>query len=289
MQQAAGQVRCLNCSHVFYAPDQLLKGFYGKHASSQTQEESGLLFMPDNDSDRQAQIQPSSVASETAETVSERRETREAPAPTQPGEVHGDADAPQADVEPEQPEPLSARPGGDSLSADARGRRHRQPVTLKSEKPRRGGLLVWLGMMVVLFSLVATLLTAMFDVWSRHPLVRGVYTYACDLIDCALPRDMTPVLMEVGAAGQTQLDPGVYRIRGAVLNKAYYPQPLPVIRLEFIDLQNKVHASRNFPPDIYAGEAPRLPPNKSRPFTIEVELADPVQFRLVPRFVLVSY
>ena len=329
MQQAEGWVRCSSCERIFYAPDQLLKGFYQKKEieTPRSHKKTDLLFSLDDDSETHPRAhddaspdpawelgtEPSIQSQEPLEAdITSQGHDRQTPVrfaspdPLDAIESKVDPDALHR-VEVWQPKhslPLV----GDARDAHSEAPKQRNKHTRKlrrrssaapsraithtSEQVEGQPRSLWMkvaGILVLVCGVLTTTFIAMYDDWSRQPFMRGIYTYTCEVVGCSLPYDMYPVLMDVGAAGQSEIKPGVYRIRGAVINRAYYSQPLPVIRLEFIDLENKIHAMRAFTPDVYAGDERVLGPNQSRPIVLEVELIDPVPFRLVPRFVLDSY
>ena len=139
-----------------------------------------------------------------------------------------------------------------------------------------GGLIALLGL--VLLGQVAYLKR---DVLAQIPSLRPAVAQLCALTGCELPplRDLAAIQIESRDVRSHPERPNALVVNATFVNTADFPQPFPVMRLRFTDIQGRVVAERQFQPREYLGpdiDIERgMPPGV--PIHITLEIADPGQ------------
>ncbi len=139
-----------------------------------------------------------------------------------------------------------------------------------------GGLIALLGL--VLLGQVAYLKR---DVLAQVPSLRPAVAQLCALTGCELPplRDLAAIQIENRDVRSHPERPNALVVNATFVNTADFPQPFPVMRLRFTDIQGRVVAERQFQPREYLGRdidiERGMPPGV--PIHIILEIADPGQ------------
>ncbi len=139
-----------------------------------------------------------------------------------------------------------------------------------------GGLIALLGL--ILLGQVAYLKR---DVLAQVPSLRPAVAQLCALTGCELPplRDLAAIQIESRDVRSHPERPNALVVNATFVNTADFPQPFPVMRLRFTDIQGRVVAERQFQPHEYLGRdidiERGMPPGV--PIHITLEIADPGQ------------
>ena len=155
-----------------------------------------------------------------------------------------------------------------------------EPLPIQAPSKRRPFAWGWLcaSLLLLLLAAVQSLYFNM-DTLSRTPQWRPTFVTLCSLINCQIPQIQDVNMMStqhftVNRHPQLQ---GALLVDVLLFNKAHHEQPFPDVQLNFQDLNERVVATRRFPPSHYlSGElagANNMPVRT--PVHIAFELLDP--------------
>ncbi len=127
----------------------------------------------------------------------------------------------------------------------------------------------------------AQLLWFQFDVWSKDPDLRPLYTQVCEVIGCELPQraDISSIVAENAVLRPHPDVPDALIYDALLVNKASFAQPFPMLELTLTSIRGHLVAGRRFAPEEYLTEE-LLKTNLMPPHTeihISLEIKDPGQ------------
>jgi hypothetical protein len=148
------------------------------------------------------------------------------------------------------------------------------------------GALWFLGVLALSLGLLAQVAWWEREAWLRQPPLRAAAESLCTRLGCELPLPRLPGTMEIlqPVMAEHPLDPGLLRLDLTLINRADFPQRLPVLQLELYDESATLAAARRFTPDQYLTD-PRpggLGPGAASNLMIDLAMPEPVPagFRL---------
>lgn len=236
---ADGLVRCGACLAVFQAYDH--------------------LELVDGETEVIALAPPPPERGERHQPVLERAEE----VPETPGEELGASadDLSGETVPPPPPEALAPTP----------------PVLPPPRAPRRHGL-IWSGVLAAGVVLaLGQLAYWTFPEAAMDPRLRGTYARVCEVVGCALPqhRDLSAIRSRRLLVRPHPAYANALLFEATIVNVAPFPQPFPIIELQFADIRGDPVAARRVSPDRYlageVGPGAAMPPNREVLVAMEVE------------------
>ena len=299
MKIADGNIRCGKCNTAFYAPDNLLRGFYTPEIQQKVSASQQLTFDLDvNDNDNEGndneRFQRTNNHQESADTPQtpehQQRVESEMPPSVMDAVATSSQKEDQSTVYGENEQIIHHEPSS-SRQRRKKGKRsalYRDNTTGLSKK------WIWIpAIILVLVMLLFQLLIVNASAWSRHPLMRGIYSQICVVGLCKLSVDMEPVSLNIEVAGYRRFDDGRYEIKVLLTNWAYYSQTLPVIELSFVDIVEKEKFSKLFRPEHYLSEQHQnkvhIAPEEQFDFILLIDDLVAEKKHLFPRLKLISY
>lgn len=157
----------------------------------------------------------------------------------------------------------------------------REPLVLSSRhRDTTRAQMLW-GLLIVLALSGAGFQLLWFerDSLAQHPLLKPVYAYACQQLDCRLsPRqDLPSINSQHLLVRQHPNYANAVTLDLLLINQAPFDQPFPALQLSFSGLDNNLRAARTFQPHEYLGgdlSPGDLMPSNS-PIQVHLDLLDP--------------
>lgn len=299
LSQARGRVRCGNCLEAFQATDglgtvnapllvdeslindanrdaQAAAGPNNDHDHDHHQERASQLSLQNSDSQRQ-------IPDASVDLVDENNSIADTPdhiaaanraSPAAVADMHNDD--PRAEIIDTHDLyiDLPPRADDDATEDDDANAAALAPMT----QPRRYGWLWGSLSLILLLLLAAQYLTYNVKSQATNPMLRPLYTQACQLLDCQLP---SPIALDQLSASNLMIrsitqQPGVLLVDLLLYNGASWPQPFPRLKLMFSGLRERPVAAGIFVPDDYLGrldDMQKMPPHQQ--VHISFRITDP--------------